>query len=167
MQELIKKLKNVWYYYKVYVLIGAAVLAVAVYLTYQDAAVPEKDYHIGMISTGPWSDRDIAELEDRLAAAGQDVNGDGQVLVQVHLYRMDLADDSPNAGVNNYETVAALDADLVGKLSGIFLTEDPQSLQRVTAGLLEEPFVPFDAELYLALRREADGIYRQLLDALN
>ena len=33
-----------------------------------------------------------------------DLNGDGQVLVQLHTYFVDLADDSPNAGVANAAT---------------------------------------------------------------
>ena len=165
MEAVIKKLKNFWYYYKIPVGIGIAVLLVVLYLGLQSAGQPEADYHIGLVSVSPRSDTQLAALTDGFAAAGRDLNGDGQVLVQLHTYFVDLADDSPNAGVVNADKVAALDADLIGKVSGLFLTESPEVLNAVTNGLFEETYLPRKDGLYLCIRKDAPEAYRSLLDS--
>lgn len=165
MDVFFAKLKNFWYYYKIPVGIGLAVLFVLIYFSAQSIGVPEADYHIGLISTTPRSDAQLAVLTDSFAHVGKDLNGDGQVLVQLHTYYVDLADDSPNAGVNNADKVAALDADLIGKVSGIFLTEDPQTLQTITGGLFSDTPVSFGYELYLCIRSDAPDAYIQLAEA--
>ena len=166
MEAFFAKLKNFWYYYKIPVLIGLAAAAMWAWLALQDAGTPQADYHIGLVRAVPCTQEALEDLEARLAAAGEDRNGDGQVLVQVHTYFVDLADDSPNAGVNNAQTVSALDADLIGKVSGIFLLEDVTTFRQVTAGITE-PVVPyFDQGLYLALRSDADRSYAALAEAL-
>ena len=165
MEALLSKLKNFWYYYKTPVLIGLAVLAAGAYLYLPSAAAPEPDYHIGLISTTPRSDAVQAVLTDSFAAVGTDLNGDGQVLVKLHTYFVDLADDSPNAGVTNADKVAALDADLIGKVSGIFLTEDPQTLRDITGGIFTDAPIPFGDALFLCIRSDAPDTYMQLAEA--
>ena len=159
------KLRNFWYYYKKHTLIALAVLLVAGYLTAQQLNTPEPDYHIGLISTTPRSDEQLTALTDGFAALGTDLNGDGQVLVQLHTYFVDLADDSPNAGVSNADKVAALDADLIGNVSGIFLTEDPQTLLAITGGIFADTPVPFGEKLYLCIRGDTLDAYRELAEA--
>ena len=167
MDALIKKLKNFWYYYKIPVGIGLAVLIVGAYLSLQSAGVPEVDYHIGLISTTPRSDEHLEALTEKLTAAGQDLNSDGQVLVKLHTYYVDLADTSPNAGVNNADKIAALDADLIGGVSGIFLTEAPEVLQSVTNGLLSEPYLPWEDGLSLCIRANAPDAYQPLFESFK
>ena len=165
MDAFFAKLKNFWYYHKIHVWIVLAVIAVAVYLGVQSAGVPEADYHVGLITTTPRSEAQLAVLTDSFAHVGADLNADGQVLVQLHTYYVDLADDSPNAGVNNSDKVAARDADLIGKRSGIFLTEDPQTLQAITGGIFSDTPVSFWDGLYLCIRSDAPDSYRQLVEA--
>ena len=167
MDAVFAKLKNFWYYYKIHTIIAIAVLAAAAYLGLQSAAEPDPDYHVGLISTTPRSDEVLAVLTDGIAAKGADLNGDGQVLVRLHPYYVDLADDSPNAGVNNHEKIAALDADLIGSLSGFFLMEEPEKLQAVTENILEEPYLTYSDGLFLCIRKDAPEHYRALYDALN
>ena len=163
MDAFFAKLKNFWYYYKIPVLIALAAAAAAAYLGLQKAAAPKADYHIGLVTVTPRSEAQLDMLTDGFAVRGQDLNGDGQVLVQLHTYFVDLADEDPNAGVNNAQTVAGLDADLIGNVSGIFLTEDPQTLQAVTDGLFEEPFCEYADGLYLCLRKNAEDVYKNIL----
>jgi len=167
MDAFFAKLKNFWYYYKVPVGIVLAVLIVGAYLTLQSAGTPEPDYHIGLVSTTPRSDEQLAALTDEIAAAGQDLNGDGQILVQLHTYFVDLADDSPNAGVQNADKVAALDADLIGGVSGIFLTENPDTLQSVTNGLFSEPYLLWKDSLFLCIRTGAPEAYQLLFETVK
>ncbi len=164
MEAVCAKLKNFWYYYKIPVGIGVLVLLVGLYLGLQSAGQPEADYHIGLVGVTPRSDAQLAVLTDGFAVAGQDLNGDGQVLVQLHTYFVDLADDSPNAGVANADKVAALDADLIGKVSGIFLTEAPEVLNTVTNGLFAEDYLLYEDGLYLCIRKDASEAYQILLD---
>ena len=161
-----KKLQNFWFYYKKHLLIALAVLVVALYLTWQDGESGKPDYHIGLIRSAQLTDGDLAALQDRLTAAGVDVNGDGEVLVRIHTYYVDLADDSLNAGVRNEQTIAALDADLTGALSGIFLLEDLATFRKITDDILGDVIAYYDQALYLGLRKDADAIYRDLAEKL-
>ena len=162
-----KKMENFWFYYKKHLLIGLAVVLLLGYLAIQKAATPEPDYQIGLVQAVPCTQEQLEGWEARFAAAGEDRNGDGQVLVKIHTYFVDLADDSPNAGVQNGDTVSALDADLIGNKSGIFLLEDVDTFRRITNGILAESAVPFDSGLYLTLRSDADPAYTALADALS
>ena len=127
----------------------------------------EPDYHVGLVTMASYSPEQLADMEQRLCAAGQDQNGDGQVLVQLHTYYVDLADDSPNAGYKRYEVVAALDADLVGKVSGIFLLSDPEAFQKTTNGLLSETMAAWEYGLTLACRADAADADIRLFDNLQ
>ena len=161
-----KKLENFWFYYKKHLLVALAVLLTTGYLALRHAGTPEPDYHIGLVRANPCSEEDLEALKTRFAAAGNDRNGDGQVLVQIHTYFADLADDSPNAGVNNAQTVSALDADLIGKISGIFLLEDVMTFREITNDILDPSAPYFDQGLFLALRKDADRDYRTLAENL-
>lgn len=161
-----KKLQNFWFYYKKHLLIGLTVALVLSYLGIQKLRTVKPDYHIGLVRSVPLPAETLNTWEGIFAAAGEDLNGDGQVLVQIHTYYVDLGDNSQGAGVSNADTVQALDADLIGNMSGIFLLEDVDTFQRVTNGLLANSEVPFDNDLFLALRKDASAEYIALADAL-
>ncbi len=161
-----KKLENFWFYYKKHLLAALVVLLTAGYLAIQKVSIPEPDYHIGLIQATACTEERLLSWEVRFAAAGEDLNGDGQVLVKIHTYFVDLADDSPNAGVNNAQTVSALDADLIGKVSGIFLLEDVVTFQAITNDILESSTLEFEQGLYLTLRKDADIAYKTLAEKL-
>lgn len=165
MEALLAKLKHFWYYYKIPTGIVLCVLIVWVYLSAQSAATPDPDYHIGLVSTTSRSDEALAALENTFAAAGEDRNSDGDVLVRLHTYALELGENSDYA--NNYEIVAALDADLVGSTSGLFLLDDPEAFQSVTNGRLDERFLPFREGLYLCIRSDASEEYQQLFEAFQ
>lgn len=167
MEKLISKLKNWWWYHKKAALLALAVLAAVVYLVCVENRTAEPDYHVGMVSMTPYSPEELSEMENSLRTAGRDCNGDGQVLVQLHTYQVDLADNSPNAGYKHYEIAAALDGDLVGSVSGIFLLEDPDAFRRVTGSVLTDEVTPWEYGLYLTIRADADADEIQLFDALQ
>lgn len=160
------KLRNFWYYYKNHTLIALAVLLVAGYLSAQRLSVPDPDYHIGLVQSAPLPDDALNELNATLAAAGEDLNSDGEVLVQIHTFYVDLADPSENAGVNNAQVVSALDADLIGNVSGIFLLEDVETFRSITGNILADTAVAFDGSLFLTLRRDAADAYIRLAESL-
>ena len=167
MKEFMDELKNWWWYNKRFVLIGLVVLAICAYMFIQSAGETEPDYFVGMVSTVPRSPEELAALEKRITDAGEDINGDGEVVLQLKSYAIDLDDPSPNAGYNNYEKIAALDGDLVGKISGIFLMDEPEAFQDKTNGILAQPIVEFEPGLYMALRFDADEAYIDLFNNLS
>ena len=149
------------------VLLAALVAAALLYMGIQNSRAEKPDYHVGLVTMTPYSLEQLADMGQRPCAAGQDQNGDGQVLVQLHTYYVDLADDSPNAGYKRYEVVAALDADLVGKVSGIFLLSDPEAFQKTTNGLLSETMAAWEYGLTLACRADAADADIRLFDNLQ
>lgn len=159
------KLRNFWYYHKIHLLIALAVLLVAGYLSAQRLSAPDPDYHIGLVRTMPLPEEELEALNASFAAAGEDLNGDGEVLVQIHTFYVDLADSSENAGVNNAQTVSALDADLIGGVSGIFLLENVDTFRAITDDLLADTEIPC-ADLTLTLRRDANDAYVRLAYAM-
>jgi len=166
MEQLRKKLQNFWFYYKIPLLIALAAVLVLTYLLMQERNTVLPDYHIGLVREIPCTDAELKALNDLFTAAGEDCNGDGQVLVQIHTYYVDLADTSENAGVANADSVQALDADLVGNVSGIFLLEDAATFRRITNGLLSDFTAPMENGLSLTIRKNASEAYRTLLQKI-
>ena len=158
-----KRIENIWFYYKKHILIGLAVVLVLVYLGIQKLSTEKPDYHIGIVRSESLTAEEMDTLNGVFTAAGQDINGDGQVLVQIHTYYADLADDSENAGVNNAEAVQGLDADLIGKMSGIFLLEDVDTFQVLTNGILSADVISVDYGLFLTVRKDAPEAYTDLI----
>ena len=162
-----EKLRNFWFYYHKHLLIALAVVLIAGYFTAQKAGSPEPDYHIGLVQALPCTEEDLARLEGEFAALGEDTNGDGEVLVQIHTYFVDLADTSGSAVLPEKNPVAALDADLVGGVSGIFLLEDVAAFRAVTGEILAEGAAPFGDALYLTVRRDASDADLRLFENLS
>lgn len=128
-KQMLKELQNFWYYYRVQTVIALIVLAAGGYLLSQRDTV-KYDYDIAIISPFGCSDGQLAEIRSVLEAAGSDQTGDGEVHVKLHLYRLSLGADGQDSN-----EIGALDADLVGRVSGIFFTEDPEAFEEATNGL--------------------------------
>lgn len=167
MEQLRKKIQNFWFYYKIPFLVGFAVVFVLSYLTIQKHTTVQPDYHIGLVRTVPCTDMELQSLKDTFTAAGQDLNGDGEVLVQIHTYYVNLEDPAENAGVANADTIQALDADLIGNVSGIFLLEDVAAFQTVTNNLLSDSVIPLEEGLYLTVRKNASKDYQLLAEKIS
>ena len=163
-KEYAEKIKNWWWYHKFHVLIGVLALAVVIYSFAQNAGKPEADYDVALLLAQPCPEEYLNELPATLAAAGIDTNSDGEVLVELHTYFVDLADEDENAGAMNYEKIAALDADLIGKTSGLFLTDSPDALMNVTNSNFTDA-IAFDG-YWLCVRTDADARYISLAQEL-
>lgn len=152
MQDLKKKAQNLWYYYKVPILIGLAVLAAVVYMSALNRGEAKPDYQLAIVSPEYYSDAQIDELEAALAALGTDRNGDGVVTVEVARYRLTIG--SP---ANEQEALAGFDADLVGRRSGIYLLAEPEAVYEAVAAPLSAGFVlgqPIPQGLTAVLRED-------------
>ena len=156
-----KKLQNFWFYYKKPILIALAVLLVLGYLGLQKSNSARPDYHIGLVRSAACTEEELLALENTFTSAGTDINGDGQVLVQIHTYFIDLAN------ADDADVVQALDADLIGGMSGIFLLEDVDTFRSVTNDLVTPTAIAMENGLYLTIRKDAGPAYVTLAENLS
>lgn len=132
-----EKRQNWWHYHKWYVMIGAVAL-VLLGLMIREMFFdrdPVPDYKVACVGSAYLPEDTVAALETALAELGEDLNGDGQVLVRVNEYPL-FADDT------DYQTVMAAQVQLAGDMdnngSFIFLLEDPAAFQE-QVGILAYP----------------------------
>lgn len=119
-----EKRRNWWDYHRLHVII-AAVLAVVAAVMIWDIFIqrdPVPDYQIAYIGSTYLPADTASSLETALAELGEDLNGDGRVLVKVKEYPLFAAD-------TNFQTVMAaqvqLNSDVTNCESFFFLMEDP------------------------------------------
>lgn len=100
MSRLIQKLqqydwKNWWYYHWAYVLTGLLVLAGLVWFLSSTLfrSDPEPDYHVGYVGSVYLPPAVTEQMELQLAELAPDLNGDGQTLVELHDYVLDVSSD--------------------------------------------------------------------------
>ena len=124
------KLENIWYHYKAPILIISAILLVLVYFAFQKASIQTTDYQAAIVSPDYYSEEAVTSLSEALKSHGTDLNGDGIITVQVVSYHIVLGAENQN--VNE---IGALDADLVGKNSGLFFLADPMAFETSTNGI--------------------------------
>ena len=125
----VKRLQNFRYYYKIHTVIILILLAAGIYwLTMNRPA--NSDYSAAIVSPRGCSDEQIARIRAVLEEAGQDQNGDGSVTVKVRVFRFAIGEDG-----QDMQEIAGLDADLVGKESGLFFTQDPEKFEEATNGI--------------------------------
>lgn len=123
-----EKWQNWWDYNKVYVYIALAVILIVGWLVMDTVRnrEPEADYQLAVVGSHYLPEEEVLQLQDALVVYGQDLNGDGQVLVKVKEYPI-FADET------NFQTVMAaqvqLSADFELCASVVLLVEDPERIQ--------------------------------------
>ena len=105
------KWQNFWFYYKWWVVAAVCLLAIIGVGVWQAATRVEPDYPIALVTRDGVSEEGVMELETLLATYGQDLNGDGKVVVEVE----DLAlsqyvggRKNPQAEMNSQKIMAYL-----------------------------------------------------------
>ncbi len=83
-------------------------------------------------------DETEAALATALAAYGEDVNGDGQVVVSIRQVGLDMraVAERGTSGQQEYADLMALNADLNCGQSTVFILEDPEAFQTYSGALL-------------------------------
>ncbi len=145
-----QKLENWWHYHWIQLVVLAVVVLLAGYFIYQAVSRVRPDYQIALVSSLPVPQQVTDQLETGLAALGQDVNGDGDTVVQLNVYQVSFAEpdwgDAPASDVGQamgemtqgYTQMAestVLTADLSAGDSTIFLLDDPEGFQTAYGAL--------------------------------
>ena len=113
-----EKWQNYWYYYKVHTLVGLAVAAVMAILLAQCATTEKYDYSVTLYMSKTMPEQVRKVMAEELAAYGEDLNGDGEVKVEI----LDCTYGSnDNVRMNQ---IAKLQARLTMPESILFLTDE-------------------------------------------
>lgn len=120
-----EKRKNWWYYHKWYV--GAVLLLAAVIVSIIWPIVNRvtPDYQVAYVGEVPLPKDAAAALEEALASLGEDLNGDGKVLVELRQY---VSGSDADAATLMAAEVSLI-ADVSEQESFLFLLEDPAAFQ--------------------------------------
>ena len=84
--ETRKKVDNFWYYYKFHVLIGAFLLFMVIVFIKDMLGKVDYDYNIAFVTDYMIADEDSQALQGYFEANAEDLNGDGEVHVQIQNY---------------------------------------------------------------------------------
>lgn len=90
-----KKWENFWYYYKYHVLLGGFFLFALVVFIHDMLTKPEYDYTIAVVGDMALYEEDKNSLQTWFKEHGEDLNGDGEIQVQVSDYYIPKEDEDP------------------------------------------------------------------------
>ena len=122
-----EKRRNWWEYHKWHVAVGliVALLVAGMIRDIFFRKDPKPDYQIAYVGAAQMPEETASAIEAAIAAMGEDLNGDGQVLVRLQQYVSDK-DGDPNTLI---AASVQLMADVMDQESIFFLLEDPEEFQ--------------------------------------
>lgn len=147
-----QKWQNFCYYHKWHVLIATIACALIVYFIYDIVTKVEPDYQIAMITQSNYPSSVVEALGKELEKYGKDLNGDGQVSVQVNSYVMTFSDSEEELYASQDNTAS----------SGSMTYEDPNvqiaSVTRYTVDVQQGESMIFltDEESFLDQEEQSD-----------
>ena len=125
------KVKNWLHYHMIYLIAAAVVLWIVGSMVWNLLGIGRirPDYRFACLVTEPLEDELVSELENALAALGEDVNGDGVVRVELTQYAKANTSDAELAAAQGLAASTLLIADITAADSYFFLAEDPERVQ--------------------------------------
>lgn len=146
-----KKMQNLWFYYKWYLIGGAAVLLLLVNFWVQKRQAPKPDYYVSIV-TGSYVSE---EVRDRMAVqlenALDDRNGDGEVVVTVNLYQYNGRPEEAEDTSAFTAAAVQLAADRQEKISVCYVTDCEEILNAdgvlTNLGMVEQSVLSGEAQL--------------------
>lgn len=132
-----EKAGNWWHYHKWQVVVVIILLVVIACIIKDTLFRTQPDYQVGYVGLQELPTDTAEALTTALESFCDDRNGDGQVVVQLNQYAVDLGQDTDNTDAyTQMAGITRLSADLSSKEgSYIFLLEDPEVFQSYTGGL--------------------------------
>lgn len=127
-----ERLANWFYYNKWWIAAGAVLIYIVGSILWSALGIGQirPDYIFAYVGSGELPEELADSLEEALAALGQDVNGDGQVVVELRQYAVNRSGDPETAMYYNQAADVALVADISEAESYFFLMEDAGSVQK-------------------------------------
>ncbi len=130
---------NWWdYNLKWVILIGIAAAFVGYSFIGQYFFTTKADYNIAVVAPYYLPDDTVNALQTELAKYGEDLNGDGKVVVTLNTYTLDYSSEDTQTESAAYLTMAGttkLATDVQGGLSSIFIVYDPAGFEDSTGTL--------------------------------
>lgn len=140
-----EKRKNWWYYHKKMVLICFLLLVTLVYFIYSVFFQTQPDYKIALMNQISLEDDALDILEAQIAKYGEDLNGDGQVVVEIMNYSADAASEQNSYYAQSLQaTYVKFGADITVGDSMIWLHD--KAGYSMLEGQDEGLFEPLDVE---------------------
>ena len=126
---------NWWDYNLKWVIIFGIVIAYVAYCFIgQYFFTTHADYNVAVVSPDYLPESTTAALQEALAAYGEDLNGDGKVVVKLNVYTIQFDGDDTDAYLEMAGTTK-LSTDIQSALSSIFILYDPAGFQSQTGAL--------------------------------
>lgn len=127
-----EKALNWLHYHKLHLIAAAVILWIALSMLWSVLGIGQTkpDYVFAYIGRDTLPEESATALETALSALGEDVNGDGKVVVELRQYATDRSGDLETTLYYNSAANTQLLADITAGDSYFFLAEDPQNVQR-------------------------------------
>ena len=121
-----EKRKNWWHYHKWHVVIAVGLAGIGINLIAHALGFGQikPDYQVAYVGESALPDDTAAAIEQAFASLGEDLNGDGQVMVRLNQYSTGGTDPNMVIASNT-----ALMADILDGESFFFLLENPAQFQ--------------------------------------
>lgn len=127
-----EKLLNWLHYHRLHLLVGAVLLWIVGSMLWNVLGIGQTrpDVIAAYIGRDVLREDDARALEAALAAFAEDRNGDGKRVAELRQYATNRSGDLETAMYYNYAADTTLLADITAGESYLFLTEDPDGVQR-------------------------------------
>lgn len=93
-EETRKKIDNFWYYYKIHVLVVVFILFVAGVFIKDIVTKVDYDYSVAFVTEEMMTDEEISSIQSVFEREAEDLNGDGEIHVEVQNYTIPQGDSA-------------------------------------------------------------------------
>lgn len=93
-EETRKKIDNFWYYYKIHVLVVVFILFVASVFIKDIVTKVDYDYSVAFVTEEMMTDEEISSIQSVFEREAEDLNGDGEIHVEVQNYTIPQGDSA-------------------------------------------------------------------------
>lgn len=93
-EETRKKIDNFWYYYKIHVLVIVFILFVASVFIKDIVTKVDYDYSVAFVTEEMMTNEEISSIQSVFEGEAEDLNGDGEIHVEVQNYTIPQGDSA-------------------------------------------------------------------------
>ena len=93
-EETRKKIDNFWYYYKIHVLVVVFILFVAGVFIKDIVTKVDYDYYVAFVTEEMMTNEEISSIQSVFEREAEDLNGDGEIHVEVQNYTIPQGDSA-------------------------------------------------------------------------